>query len=67
MISKMKKYIYLILLFVSLSSYAQTSIQNGSVTDNETKEPLAGATVSVKGKLIGTAAVSVVFDQLLSR
>jgi iron complex outermembrane recepter protein len=55
MISKMKKYIYLILLFVSLSSYAQTSIQNGSVTDNETKEPLAGATVSVKGKLIGTA------------
>lgn len=48
--------IYLVLL-VPAVSFAQTKL-SGTVTDPETKEPVAGASVVVKGKLSGTTTDS---------
>ena len=39
-------------LLISFSFYSQTTI-NGSVSDNETREDLIGATVKIKGTTIG--------------
>lgn len=52
----MKKFFtYIIsLLFVSASAFAQKSAIRGKVTDAENQKPLAGASVSIKGKVAGT-------------
>ncbi len=48
----MKTLFTLILVFIGTVTFAQNI--SGTVTDAETKKPLFGATVSVKGKLSGT-------------
>ncbi|SOE21195.1 TonB-dependent Receptor Plug Domain [Spirosomataceae bacterium TFI 002] len=40
-------------LFVAFGALAQTTI-SGTIADSETKEPLIGVSVQVKGKIIGT-------------
>ncbi len=52
----MKKIIILIFgLTISLLSYSQTTI-TGSITDASTKEPIIGASIAVKGTVIGAIA-----------
>lgn len=48
----------LLLLFVILSSkiHAQKNVFNGTITDSKTNEPVAGANIFVKGKMIGTVS-----------
>lgn len=51
----MKRILLISFLFASVSAlFAQTSKISGTVTDSETKEPVPGATVVIKGKLTGT-------------
>ncbi len=55
----MKKQIYFLILFalgllINHTMYAQQTRLTGTVTDPETQQPLAGASVAVKGKVIGT-------------
>lgn len=40
-------------LFFATSLYAQTTV-SGTITDADTKEPLIGVSIQVKGKIIGT-------------
>jgi iron complex outermembrane recepter protein len=46
--------IFSILLFLSFRTYAQNTTLKGNIFDAETKEPVVGANIAVKGKLIGT-------------
>jgi iron complex outermembrane recepter protein len=50
----MKKTLLLLLIMVSLKMHAQTTILKGTVLDAQTREPLAGANITIKGKLTGT-------------
>lgn len=55
----MKKPLYFLVflafgLMINQVIYAQQTRLSGSITDPETQQPLAGASVSVKGKVIGT-------------
>lgn len=43
----------ILLVLLSVSAFAQTKVE-GKVTDATTKEPLAGVSIAVKGKVIGT-------------
>lgn len=43
----------LLLLLTVITSYAQTKI-SGTISDNDTKEPLIGVSIQVKNKIIGT-------------
>ncbi len=56
--NKMKKLILVILISTSIQIFAQenTTTIKGAITDATTKEPLGGASVTMKGKLIGTTA-----------
>jgi len=50
----MKKILLPILLVISVQIMAQKINLKGIITDADTKEPLAGANIVVKGKLAGT-------------
>jgi iron complex outermembrane recepter protein len=50
---KNRMFAVLTMLFVSFAAFSQTKI-TGSVTDGVTKETLAGVSLMVKGKVIGT-------------
>ena len=50
----MKKYLLIFLILFSYQTYAQNTILKGTVNNAETKEPIPGANITVKGKLIGT-------------
>ena len=52
-ISKIASYVVILLLTTSVCVLAQTTI-SGTITDSQTKEPLIGVSVQVKGKVIGT-------------
>lgn len=53
-----KRFLYaitsLLLMFCAITSYAQTRTVTGSVTDEKTSQPIAGATVLIKGTNIAT-------------
>ncbi len=50
----MKKYLLFFLLMLTMQSHAQKTAIKGTVADADTKEPVIGANITVKGKLIGT-------------
>ena len=50
----MKKILLLFLLTLTFQAYAQNTTLKGTVLDAETKEPVIGANITVKGKLTGT-------------
>ena len=50
----MKKTLLLLLFLVSLQTFAQNTTIKGTIINAASKEPLHGANISVKGKLIGT-------------
>lgn len=50
----MKKYLFIILSVISMSVYAQKITLTGKVIAANDKEPIIGATVSIKGSTIGT-------------
>ncbi len=59
----MKKQIYFLIVFtlgltINQFIYAQQTRLSGSITDPETQQPLASASVAVKGKIIGTVTDS---------
>ena len=54
----MKHLLPLCLLFVSICVFAQNKTITGKVTDAATREPMAGATILVKGTQIGTVSDS---------
>ena len=47
-------YIILIALFIPFSAFSQTGTASGTITDNESKKPISGASISIKGLLAGT-------------
>ncbi len=47
-------YILLIALFIPESAFSQSGIAGGTITDNETKKAISGASISIKGALAGT-------------
>ncbi|MCU0441573.1 MAG: TonB-dependent receptor [Bacteroidia bacterium] len=47
-----------ILLCIAVSNAQQTRLLKGDVRDKQTKEPLAGATVALVGKSVGTATLA---------
>lgn len=51
-----EKYLLLALLLALPTIAAASSLLRGTVTDRQTKEPLAGATVQIAGTTIGTVA-----------
>jgi iron complex outermembrane recepter protein len=55
MISKnyFKPFFTMLCMLMALQGYSQTSI-SGTITDANTKEPLIGVSIQVKGKIIGT-------------
>ncbi|AYL97613.1 TonB-dependent receptor [Mucilaginibacter celer] len=54
----MKKLLFILLLFVSTSLFAQDADVKGTILNNATSAPVEGASVSVKGKLAGTTTDS---------
>ena len=50
----MKKILLLLLILLSFQTYAQNTVLKGTVINAETKEPIPGANITVKGKLTGT-------------
>ncbi|MBR6068312.1 MAG: carboxypeptidase-like regulatory domain-containing protein [Bacteroidales bacterium] len=60
------KYI-ITLIFLAINIYAFSQSITGSVVDNETKQPLMYANISVKGKSIGTITDSIGHFELLRR
>ena len=50
----MKKNLFILVLFVALSSYSQTGIIRGAVTDKNTERPLTGVTVSLSDNSLST-------------
>jgi iron complex outermembrane recepter protein len=50
----MKRILLLFLLILSVKISAQNSTLKGTVIDAVTKEPIAGANITIKGKLTGT-------------
>ncbi len=50
----MKLFILSILIAISSQIFAQETNISGKITDSETGKPLSGASINVKGKLIGT-------------
>jgi outer membrane receptor protein involved in Fe transport len=51
----MKRTFVFFLFIISLASQAQNVTLKGTVHDNESKEPVTGASITVKGKLVGTS------------
>ncbi|OYY05661.1 MAG: TonB-dependent receptor, partial [Sphingobacteriia bacterium 35-40-5] len=47
-------YIILIALFIPFSAFSQIGTASGTITDNESKKPISGASISIKGLLAGT-------------
>ncbi|MEO7523043.1 MAG: carboxypeptidase-like regulatory domain-containing protein, partial [Ferruginibacter sp.] len=45
---------FVVLIFTAISVQAQSTVVSGTVTDQLTKEPIPGASVTVKGKTVGT-------------
>lgn len=56
-INKMKRYIYLIMLFVSLTGFRDSSRRTitGTVFSNDDKKPLPGVSVAIKGNKLPTS------------
>ncbi|HTJ50645.1 MAG TPA: TonB-dependent receptor, partial [Cyclobacteriaceae bacterium] len=54
----MKKLLQILLLINTFSLYAQEINLHGTIKDKETNEPVVGATISVKGKMMGTTTDS---------
>ncbi|HEV8515853.1 MAG TPA: TonB-dependent receptor [Cyclobacteriaceae bacterium] len=52
----MRKLLLVVLLHFSFQVYSQETTLKGTITDKETKEPIAGATIALKGKLTGTVS-----------
>lgn len=51
----MKKYLLLVLLFISYAyAFAQETKLGGSIKDKDSQEPVAGANILIKGKVTGT-------------
>jgi iron complex outermembrane recepter protein len=50
----MKNYLLMIFLLFSCQLYGQSTKLSGTVFDSESKAPIPGASITVKGKLIGT-------------
>ncbi len=50
----MRKLLLVVLLHFSFQAYSQEITFKGTITDKETKEPIAGVNIALKGKLIGT-------------
>jgi outer membrane receptor protein involved in Fe transport len=50
----MKKILLIALLHFSLQVYSQETALKGTILDKETNQPVAGASITLKGKLIGT-------------
>ncbi|HPM31396.1 MAG TPA: TonB-dependent receptor, partial [Chryseolinea sp.] len=50
----MKKFLLLIFIMGSIALQAQQTSLSGSIKDSESSEPVIGANISIKGKLIGT-------------
>src|SRR6478752_1208613 len=50
----MKKLLLLFFLISSITLQAQQTSLSGSIKDSESNEPVIGANISIKGKLIGT-------------
>ena len=50
----MKLFIISILIAISSQIFAQQTNISGKITDSATGKPLSGASINVKGKLIGT-------------
>lgn len=47
-------YILFIALFIPFSAFSQTGTASGTITDNESKKPISGASITIKGLLAGT-------------
>jgi iron complex outermembrane recepter protein len=56
MINLIRKSLLALLLIASLSSLEAQTIVSGTITDNETRKPLAGANITVKGSARGTTS-----------
>jgi iron complex outermembrane recepter protein len=52
----MKNILRTFLLLLSIQTFAQDATLTGTVFDAKTNEPIAGATISIKGKLIGATS-----------
>jgi iron complex outermembrane receptor protein len=52
----MKRFLLLLFFLISLCSFAQETSLTGIITDSKTNEPVAGANISIKGKMIGTTS-----------
>ncbi len=50
----MKKILLFIFLFSSLAIHAQQTNLKGSIKDSESNDPIIGANISIKGKVVGT-------------
>ena len=47
-------YIYILILFTSLSAFSQVTLVKGKVTDDATNEPIPFANIVFKNSTIGT-------------
>lgn len=50
----MKRILLYLLFLISIDAYAQNTALKGVVLETNTKEPVVGANITVKGKLVGT-------------
>ncbi len=50
----MKKFYLSLLVFIACNAYAQTTLLKGKVIDSDTKEPLTGVNIFLKGTINGT-------------
>ena len=50
----MKRILLYLLFLISIDAYAQNTALKGTVLETNTKEPVVGANITVKGKLVGT-------------
>jgi len=50
----MKRILLYFLLFISFNAYAQNTTLKETVLEPDTKDPVIGANITIKGKLVGT-------------
>ncbi|WP_410220049.1 TonB-dependent receptor domain-containing protein [Pedobacter sp.] len=48
-------FVLFVMLLVSLTTFAQSTIVSGTVTDKQTNEPMPGVSVTIKGKNVGAS------------
>lgn len=50
----MKIILPVLFIFITLQTWAQENTITGTITDSKTNDPVAGANISIKGKMVGT-------------